>query len=122
MGVDGLEWGLILRRGGAWDAARMPRYDGGGGNDAGRHAAANPVKNPHTFAIPLTCANGVSGTVYPTGAAGHLAGSTSVGVLLAQTGPGAFSTPGFELTDLTACTASDLPGVTFYVLITPRRG
>jgi hypothetical protein len=83
-------------------------------------AAADPVKNPNTFAIPLSCANGVSGTVYPTGAAGHLAGSTTVGVLLAQTGPGAFSTPGFELTDLTACTAADLPGVTFYVLITPR--
>ena len=85
-------------------------------------AAADPVNNPHTFAIPLTCANGVSGTVYPTGAAGHLAGSTSVGILLAQTGPGAFSTPGFDLADLTACTASDLPGVTFYVLITPRKG
>ncbi len=84
-------------------------------------AAADPVDNPHTFAIPLSCANGVSGTVYPTGAAGHLVGSTSVGVLLAQTGPGAFRTPGFELADLTACTASDLPGVTFYVLITPRR-
>ena len=85
-------------------------------------AAADPVKNPHTFAIPLTCANGLSGTVYPTGAAGHAAGSTSIGVLKAQTGPGAFSTPGFELSDLTACTAADLPGVTFYVLITPRRG
>ena len=83
-------------------------------------AAADPVNNPNTFAIPLSCANGVNGTVYPTGAAGHVAGSTSVGVLLAQTGPGAFSTPGFELTDLTACTAADLPGVTFYVLITPR--
>lgn len=85
-------------------------------------AAADPVNNPHTFAIPLTCANGVSGTVYPTGAAGHLAGSTSVGILKAQTGPGAFSTPGFDVDDLTACTASDLPGVTFYVLITPRKG
>jgi len=84
-------------------------------------AAADPVKNPHTEALALTCSNGVSGTVYPTGAAGHLAGSTSVGVLMAQTGgPGAFTTPGFELSDLTACTAADLPGVTLYVLITPR--
>jgi hypothetical protein len=85
-------------------------------------AAADPVNNPHTFAIPLTCANGFTGTVYPTGAAGHAAGSTSVGVLLAQTGPDAFSTPGFELSDLTACTAASFPGVTFYVLITPRGG
>lgn len=85
-------------------------------------AAADPVNNPNTFAIPLTCANGFSGTVYPTGAAGHAAGATTVGVLMAQTGPGAFSTPGFELSDLTACTPAGLPGVTFYVLITPRRG
>jgi hypothetical protein len=85
-------------------------------------ASADPVNNPHTFAIPLVCANGLSGTVYPTGAAGHVAGSTSIGVLLAQTGPGAFSTPGFDLSELTACTAADAPGVTFYVLITPRRG
>jgi hypothetical protein len=85
-------------------------------------AAADPVKNPNTFALPITCASGISGTVYPTGAAGHDAGSTSVGVLLAQTGPGAFSTPGFELSDLTACTSREAPGVTFYVLITPRRG
>jgi hypothetical protein len=85
-------------------------------------AAADPVNNPHTFALAITCANGVSDTVYPTGAAGHAAGSTSVGILLAQTGPGAFSTPGFELSDLTACTSAQAPGVTFYVLITPRRG
>jgi hypothetical protein len=83
-------------------------------------AAADPVNNPHTFALPITCENGVSGTVYPTGAAGHVAGSTSVGVLLGQTGPGAFLTPGFELSDLTACTSTAEPDVTFYVLITPR--
>jgi len=83
-------------------------------------AAADPVKNPNTFALPLACANGVSATVYPTGAAGHVAGSTSVGILLGQTGPGAFLVPGFELSDLTACTSATFPGVTFYVLITPR--
>ena len=85
-------------------------------------AAADPSKNPHTFGLPLTCDNGFSGTVYPTGAAGHVVGSTSVGVLMGQTGPGAFLTPGFELTDLTACESAAEPGVTFYVLFATDRG
>jgi hypothetical protein len=85
-------------------------------------AAADPVNNPNTFALPVTC-DGVSGVVYPTGRVGHQAGSTTVGVLMAQTGgPDDFTTPGFDLADLTACTSPLAPGVTFYVLLTPRRG
>lgn len=86
-------------------------------------AAADPVKNPHTFPLTLTCANGVSGTVYPTGSAGHLAGSTSVGVLKGEVGPdGTFFVPGWDASELTACTALEAPDVTFYVLIAPRKG
>lgn len=86
-------------------------------------AAADPVKNPHTFPLPLTCANGNSVIVYPTGAAGHVAGSSTVGVLHGQVSPaGSFFTPGFDASELTACTSPSAPGVTFYVLFTPRRG
>jgi hypothetical protein len=85
-------------------------------------AAADPVNNPHTFPLPVTC-DGVSGTVYPSGRVGHQAGSTAVGVLLAEVGgPDDFQTPGFELSELTACTTPLLPGVTLYVLLTPRSG
>jgi hypothetical protein len=85
-------------------------------------AAADPVNNPHTFALPVTC-DGVSGVVYPTGRVGHLEGATTVGVLMAETGgPDDFTTPGFDLSELTACTSPAAPGVTFYVLLTPRRG
>lgn len=84
-------------------------------------AAADPIKNPHTFALPLSCANGASPTVYPTGAAGHVVGSSSVGVLHGQITPnGSFFTPGFDASELTACTSPAAPGVTFYILFTPR--
>jgi hypothetical protein len=86
-------------------------------------AAADPVKNPNTFPLTITCANGATGTVYPTGAVGHLAGSTTVGVLKGEVSPeGTFFTPGWDASELTACTAPEAPGVTFYVLLTPRRG
>jgi hypothetical protein len=85
-------------------------------------AAADPVKNPHTFALPVTC-DGVSGIVYPTGSAAHQAGSTAIGVLKGQSGPdGTFFKAGWEASELTACTSPAAPGVTFYVLITPRKG
>jgi hypothetical protein len=86
-------------------------------------AAAEPSKNPNTFPLPLSCANGISGTIYPTGAAGHLAGSNTVGVLHGEVTPtGGFFTPGFDASELTACTSPAAPGVTFYILILPRRG
>ena len=86
-------------------------------------AAADPVNNPHVFPLTITCANGAGGTVYPTGSAGHLAGTTSVGVLKGEVTPeGSFFVPGWDASELTACTAPEAPGVTFYVLITPRNG
>ena len=86
-------------------------------------AAADPTQNPHTFALQVTCADGSSATIYPTGAAGHLTGTSSVGVLHGTTTPGGSQfTPGFDASELTACTSPAEPGVTFYILFLPRGG
>jgi hypothetical protein len=86
-------------------------------------AAADPVENPHTFALPVTCEGGFTATIYPTGAAGHLIGTSSVGVLHGTTTPGGSSfTPGFDASELTSCTSAAEPGVTFHILFLPRGG
>jgi len=86
-------------------------------------AAADPIKNPHTFALPVTCEGGFTATIYPTGAAGHLTGTSSVGVLHGTTTPaGSVFTPGFDASELTACTSPAEPGVTFHILFLPRGG
>jgi hypothetical protein len=76
-------------------------------------AMADPVRNPHVEVLSLTCDNGFSGTVYAVGVSGHVAGSTTVGVLKGI--QGAFIVPGFRDKELTACTAPQEPGVVFLV-------
>jgi hypothetical protein len=84
-------------------------------------AVADPVNNPNTFPLALNCSGGLNVTVYPTGNAGHVAGSTTVGVLKGISSPGGeFIVPGFDLSELAACTSPAEPGVTFYVLVLPR--